>query len=88
MGGDGTREVTLALRSDAATAPRLGAWLLVAALPVGLPFAIVFTTYVMGEGADPWAGPFLLFGLAWVVFGRYLRSTDRTGARSTEVTSD
>lgn len=60
------------LRIDAETAPRLGAWLLVAALPVGLPFAIGFTTFVMGEGADPWAGPMLLYGLAWIVFGRYL----------------
>lgn len=76
------------LRSDAATTPRRGAWLLVAALPVGLPFAIAFTTYVMGEGADPWAGPFVLYGLAWVVFGRYLRSTDRTRTPSTGVTSD
>lgn len=76
------------LRSDAATTPRLGAWLLVAALPIGLPFAIAFTTYVMGEGADPWAGPFLLYGLAWVVFGRYLRSANGTRTPSTEVTSD
>jgi len=60
------------LRDDEATVPRLGAWLLVAALPVGVPFAIAFTTYVMGEGADPWAGPMLLYGLAWIVFGRYL----------------
>lgn len=67
------------LRSDVATTPRFGAWLLVAALPVGLPFAIAFTTYVMGEGADPWAGSFLLYGLAWVVFGRYLRSANRRG---------
>ena len=66
------------LRSDASTVPRLGAWLLVAALPVGVPFAIAFTTYVMGEAADPWAGPMLLYGLAWIVFGRYLWG--RTGA--------
>ena len=63
---------TAMLRTDATAAPRLGAWLLVAALPVGVPFAIAFTTYVMGEGADPWAGPMLLYGLAWIVFGRYL----------------
>ncbi len=60
------------LRSDAATIPRLSAYFLIAALPVGVPFAIGFTTYVMGEGADPWAGPMILYGLAWVVFGRYL----------------
>lgn len=60
------------LRSEAPTVPRTGAWLLVAALPVGLPFAIGFTTYVMGQGADPWGGPMLLYGLAWIVFGRYL----------------
>ncbi|MFC6939846.1 hypothetical protein ACFQE8_07680 [Salinirubellus sp. GCM10025818] len=62
------------LRSDASTSPRIVAWLLVAALPVGVPFAIAFTTYVMGEGADPWAGPMLLYGLAWIVLGRYLWS--------------
>jgi hypothetical protein len=62
------------LRTDAETVPRAGAWLLVAALPIGLPFAIGFTTYVMGQGADPWAGPMLLYGLAWIVFGRYLRT--------------
>ena len=66
------------LRDDEATIPRLGAWLLVAALPVGVPFAIAFTTYVMGEAADPWAGPMLCYGLAWIVFGRYLWG--RTGA--------
>jgi hypothetical protein len=61
-----------ALRTDEATIPRLGAWFLVAALPAGVPFAIAFTTYVMGEGADPWAGPMLLYGLAWILFGRAL----------------
>ena len=61
------------LRTDATAAPRGAAWFLVAALPVGLPFAVGFTTYVMGQGADPWAGPLLCYGLAWVVFGRYLR---------------
>lgn len=60
------------LRSDTATVPRMGAWLLIAALPIGVPFAIGFTTYVMGEAADPWAGPMILYGLAWMVFGRYL----------------
>lgn len=60
------------LRTQAMTPPRIGAWLLVAALPLGVPFAIGFTTYVMGEGADPWAGPMLLYGLAWIVFGRHL----------------
>lgn len=63
------------LRSDAVTLPRSGAWLLVAALPVGLPFVIVFTGYVMGELADPWAGPLLLYGLAWAVFGYHLRTS-------------
>ena len=60
------------LRTEETTIPRIGAWLLVAALPLGVPFAIGFTTYVMGEGADPWAGPMLLYGLAWIVFGRSL----------------
>jgi len=67
------------LRSSVATIPRLSAYLLIMALPVGVPFAIGFTTYVMGEGADPWAGPMILYGLAWVIFGRYLR-THRTAA--------
>ena len=74
------------LRSDASTAPHLVAWLLVAALPVGVPFAIAFTTYVMGEGADPWAGPMLLYGLAWIVFGRYLWGR-RTAAPTNDVTA-
>ena len=74
------------LRSDASTAPYLVAWLLVAALPVGVPFAIAFTTYVMGEGADPWAGPMLLYGLAWIVFGRYLWGR-RTAAPTNDVTA-
>ncbi|QCJ45912.1 hypothetical protein [Haloprofundus sp. MHR1] len=56
------------LRAD--VQPRLESWLFVAALPVGLPLAYGFTTYVMGETADPWAGPMVFFGLAWVVFGR------------------
>lgn len=74
------------LRSDASPSLRIVAWLLVAALPVGVPFAIAFTTYVMGEGADPWAGPMLLYGLAWVVLGRYLwsrRSTTTVTGAST-----
>lgn len=71
------------LRSDAATVPRLSAYLLITALPVGVPFAIGFTTYVMGEGADPWAGPMILYGLAWVIFGRYLR-THRMAAKDSE----
>ncbi|MFC6835163.1 hypothetical protein [Halomarina ordinaria] len=61
------------LRSDGATIPRSAAWLLILALPVGVPFAIAFTTYVMGEGADPWAGPMLFYGLAWVIYARSLR---------------
>ena len=73
------------LRSDEATVPRLGAWLLVAALPVGLPFTIVFTGYVMGEFADPWGGPMLLYGLAWIVFGNYLR-THRSEVSTGEAT--
>lgn len=72
------------LRNDAATVPRLVAWLLVAALPVGVPFAIAFTTYVMGEAADPWAGPMLCYGLAWIVFGRSLWGR-RSRTATTEV---
>lgn len=62
------------LRSDTLRVPRLGAWLLIAALPIGLPFTVAFTGYVMGEFADPWAGPMLLYGLAWVIFANYLRT--------------
>lgn len=60
------------LHSDATAILHLGTWLLIAALPVGLPFAISFTTYVMDEGADPWAGLMLFYGLAWIAFGRFL----------------
>lgn len=73
------------LRSDTVMVPRLGAWLLVAALPVGLPFTIAFTGYVMGELADPWGGPMLLYGLAWVVFGYHLR-TGRISTTAAETT--
>jgi hypothetical protein len=52
--------------------------LLVAALPLGVPFALGFTQYVMGTATDPWAGPMLLYGLAWVVFGRSLWGRRRT----------
>lgn len=64
------------LRTDATEIPRTVGWLLVAALPVGVPLAIGFTTYVMGEAADPWAGPMLFYGLAWLVLGRYLRTRE------------
>jgi hypothetical protein len=71
------------LRADAS--PTAAAWLLIAALPVGLPLTIAFTTYVMGEGADPWGGPMVFYGLAWIVFGRYLweRHTKETAAEAT-----
>jgi len=75
------------LRDDGATIPRVGAWLLVAALPVGVPFAIAFTTYVMGEAADPWAGPMLCYGLAWIVFGRYLWGRAGASEASESVTA-
>lgn len=52
--------------------PRPGAWLPVAALPVGVPFAIGSTLCVVGELADPWPGPILLHGLACIVFARYM----------------
>ncbi len=71
------------LRNDELAVPRPGAWLLVAALPVGLPFTIAFTGYVMGGVDSPWAGPMLLYGLAWVVFGYHLRA-HRADAASTE----
>ncbi|WP_277555981.1 hypothetical protein [Halobaculum limi] len=64
------------LRAD--VAPKAAAWLLIAALPVGVPLTIAFTTYVMGEGADPWGGAMVFYGLAWIVFGRYLWNR-RTG---------
>lgn len=72
-----------ALRSDDSTIPRLGAWLLVAALPLGLPFTVAFTGYVMGAVDSPWAGPMLLYGLAWIVLSTHLR-THREDAMSVE----
>lgn len=70
------------LRTDAKSTPEIGAWLLIATLSVGVPFAIAFTTFVMGEGADPWAGPMLLYGLAWIVFGRSLWPHRTIGAET------
>ena len=71
------------LRTKAA--PRTAAWLLIAALTIGLPVTVGFTTYVMGELTDPWAGPMVIYGLAWIVLGRYLVAggTER-GAETTE----
>jgi hypothetical protein len=66
---------TAMLRAD--IAPRAAAWLLILALPVGVPLTIAFTTYVMGESADPWGGPMLFYGLAWVALGYRLRSGAR-----------
>jgi hypothetical protein len=63
------------LRADAT--PRVAAWLLILALPLGVPLTIVFTTYVMGEGADPWGGPMVFYGLAWIVLGYHLRSGEQ-----------
>lgn len=69
-----------ALRSDEATIPRLVAWLLVAALPLGLPVTVAFTEYVMGGVDSPWAGPMLLYGLAWIVFANHLRTRQSDAA--------
>lgn len=68
----------LMLRSDSLTVPRLGAWLFVAALPVGLSASILFTTYVGGQGETPWNGPLVLFGAAWAVvcYGLWSRRTE------------
>jgi hypothetical protein len=63
------------LRAD--IAPRPAAWLLIVALPIGVPLTIVFTTYVMGEGADPWGGPMVFYGLAWIVLGYHLRAGEQ-----------
>ncbi|MDS0292969.1 hypothetical protein [Halogeometricum luteum] len=71
------------LRTDAATVPRLGAWLLVAALPVGLPVSVAFTWYVLGQVDTPWNGPLVLYALAWTVFCYHLR-TRRTDALAAE----
>lgn len=74
---------TAILRTDGATAPRLGGWLLVLALPVGVAATAAFTTYVMGTFADPWAGPFVFLGVAWIVLGRHARRTvDNRSSRS------
>lgn len=72
----------------AKAAPRAAAWLLIAALPVGLPLVVGFTTYVMGETDVPWAGPLVFYGLAWIVLGRHLiaRGTD-SGVEMSEAAS-
>jgi hypothetical protein len=63
------------LRAD--VTPRVAAWLLILALPIGVPLTIAFTTYVMGEGADPWGGPMVFYGLAWIVLGYHLRTGEQ-----------
>lgn len=68
----------------ARAAPRTAAWLLVAALPVGLPLVVGFTIYVMGEGADPWAGPLVFYGLAWIVLGGHLLARRTTSSELSE----
>lgn len=73
------------LRAD--VGPKAAAWLLIAALPVGVPLTIAFTTYVMGEGADPWGGPMVFYGVAWIVFGRYLWERRTRGERRIEETA-
>lgn len=67
---------TAMLRSGAS--PRLAAWLLIAALPVGLPMTIGYFLITLGVIDHIWIGPELLFGLAWVVLGYHLwnRQTD------------
>lgn len=67
------------LRADAP--PRTAAWLLIAALPVGLPGAITVMQLTAGEVLDPWGGSMILYGLAWVFLGRHLWTTsERTVA--------
>ncbi|KTG08151.1 hypothetical protein AUR64_00820 [Haloprofundus marisrubri] len=67
------------LRADAP--PRTAAWLLIAALPIGLPGAIAIMQLTAGEVLDPWGGSMILYGLAWVFLGRHLwTTTERTVA--------
>lgn len=59
------------MRAD--TAPRLGAWLLVAA-PFGpLVTLVVGTLLTHPLVTNAWAGGYLFYGLAWVVLGSHLR---------------
>lgn len=58
--------------------PRAVAWLLIAALPVGLPLVMDFRAYVMSESADPWAGPLVFYGFAWIVLGRHFLARGTT----------
>lgn len=61
------------LNTDGATAPRLGAWLLLLAMPLGFLLVPVFETwYVAGEVGASWLGPLSFYGLAWIVLGYYL----------------
>lgn len=60
------------LRADAT--PRVATWLLILALPIGVLLTIVFTMYMVGEGVDPWGGPMVFYGLAWIVLGYHLRT--------------
>lgn len=72
------------LRSDAVTVPRLGAWLLVVTLPIGLPVSVAFTWYALGQVDTPWNGPLVFYALAWTVFCYHLwaRRTDATAAET------
>lgn len=68
------------------TDSRLAAALLAAALPVGLPVTLAYMQFV-NEASAPWAGPILLYGLAWVVIGNALRTRD-SGSERTPTTPE
>jgi hypothetical protein len=60
----------LALNADGATVPRIGAWLLLLAMPLGLLLVPAFELwYVAGEIGASWLGPLSFYGLAWIVLG-------------------
>lgn len=68
------------LRTDVGS--RLAGWLLIAALPIGLPVTIGYFLAVIGEIDHPWIGPEILFALAWIVICSRLwtRRTDTSAA--------
>lgn len=75
------------IRSDETKMPRIGAWLLIAALPLGLPISIAYMSYVLGFVDGFWNGPLVLYALAWIVFSYSLWGRRKESAVAESIVS-